>query len=79
MTTDIPNSPGSSPGVRPCSGSQVRMRAVAPRDSVLSRYSSRVERQVDLWGFDCLGGTKTVLSFESCRDMSIQMLSNQDG
>lgn len=73
MTTNIPSYPR-------CSRSQCACKQM-PRDSVMSlRVTSRKEGGFVDFGGGFLGGaTKTVLSFESCRDMHLSILSNEDG
>lgn len=68
MTTNIPSYPR-------CSRSQCACKQM-PRDSVMSLCVTSRKKG----GFVDFGGaTKTVLSFESCRDMHISILSNEDG
>lgn len=69
MTTNIPSYPRCSR--RPCACKEM------PRDSVMSLCVTRWI--CGFWGGSLGGATKTVLSFESCRDMHISILSNEDG
>lgn len=68
MTTSIPNCPRYTCAVEV---SSVHLGTWSSKSLL-----SRIERKVHLWGFVCLGGgAKTVLTFESSRDVYIQMSS----